>query len=434
MGRYRALIDGTSEPWEVERRWRDGMIRPRRSGALFGVVFGIGWLALTSGLVSAFLVAFDDPILGLFALVFVGPGIFMLVRFVPRLLHERRYRNVHLKPARIPVQPGERFEAVLFTGAEPSTQATTGTHFDVRLTCNRLVEQSTTDNNGGRRYIRKIIWERKESVPASIGAFESTSVLTGHVAFDLPGDMPETTRLPTEREKIDWRLEVEGSGLPGFEYSFLLPVYDTRSARVRADEALSSHSANPPVPKGDSDALRAYWDSVWESRLARDGRPLLKRLGRTVTPHTHFTRHEDVAFSCIHVRGDRPARRLRRALSLGLVVLAIALAGFATGGLLLGALVLAIMARSARPVVISVHAESDGFQLDSVDGWKRRSRRYSWDQIGMIDDVAFSNRSRDIMVRRPKRLSSNLGLRIASNQEAEGIAAAIAAVRDRYRR
>lgn len=441
---YRAVLEGRKEPWEVERLWQNGTISPSRSGALFGAIFGILWLALVSGLVAAFVVAFDDPILALFALVFVAPGVYMLFRFVPRVLHERQYRGVHLKPSRIPVQPGERIEAVLYSGADAQRHATADVQFDVRLTCNKLIERSGTSDHG-RRYTRKILWEQNLSVAASVGASmggaQSGSVLTAHIADDLPSEMPETTRNPTERDKIDWRLEVDGRpGLPGFQVSFMLPIYDTRSARERADESLGAVSAvdhtaslDAPVPKGDLGALGSYRDSVWESRIEKDERLLVKRLTRATEPHTHLTRHEDLALSCIHVRGDRPARWLRRGVALLLIVLVFAVPGLPTIALFLGAVVLAIMAKAARPVAIAVHADSEGVQVDSVDGRKRRSSQYSWDQIGMVTDVAFSNRYRDIMLPRPNRGRNTLGVRISSKQYAEGLASAIAAVRNRYR-
>ncbi|MFO8043221.1 MAG: hypothetical protein R6U25_08475 [Alkalispirochaeta sp.] len=455
--KYTALMDGSAEPWELERVWHNGTIAPSRSGALFGAIFGVVWLVLVTGLVITFVVTFDDPILGLFAVVFIGPGIYMLVRFVPRLFHERWYRGVHLKPATVPVQPGERFQAVLYSGADGERYAAGNVQFDVRLTCNKMIERSTT-NDRGRRYTRKILWEDSVPVAASMGSDGSRSVLTAHIAQDLPADMPETTRRPTERNKIDWRLEVDGRpGLPGFQYSFKLPVYDTRSARERADEALSSVTAQPntgssdtgssvgsvdaPVAQGDLDGLRSYRDSVWDTRREQDPRPLLTRLGRATEPATYLARDEDRALSCIHVRGDRPARRLRRGLALLLIVLVIAIPPLPTTALLLGALVLAIMAKAARPVAIAVHADSDGLHIDSVDGFRRRSGDYGWEQIGMITDVAFTNRYRDILVPRPKRGRNGgrgpggkaLGMRISSNQYAEGLAAAIAAVRNRYR-
>ncbi len=455
---YKALMEGSAEPWELERVWHNGTIAPSRSGALFGAIFGVIWLVLVSGLVITFVTMFGDPILGLFAVVFMGPGIYMLVRFVPRLFHERRYRSVHLKPATVPVQPGERFQAVLYSGADGERHAAGNVQFDVRVTCNKMIERSST-NDRGLRYTRKILWEDRVSVAASLGSAGSRSVLTAHVAHELPADMPETTRLPTERNKIDWRLEVDGRpGLPGFQYSFKLPVYDTRSARERADEALSSVTTQPdtgspnpassegsvdaPVAKGDLDGLRSYRDSVWDTRREQDPRPLLKRVSRATEPATSLARDEDRTLSCIHVRGDRPVRRLRRGFAVLLIVLVIAIPPLPTTALLLGALILAIMAKAARPVAIAVHADSDGLQIDAVDGFRRRSGHYAWDQIGMISDVAFTNRYRDILVPRPRRGDEGrrgpgrkvLGMRISSNQYAEGLAAAIAAVRNHYRR
>ncbi len=53
--------------------------------------------------------------------------------------------------------------------------------------------------------------------------------------------------------------------------------------------------------------------------------------------------------------------------------------------------------------------------------------------IAVHADSAFSNVYRDIMVPRPNRRVATLGFRVAPGPEAEGIAAAIDAVRDRYR-
>ncbi|MFW6312758.1 MAG: hypothetical protein ACOC2N_02620 [Spirochaetota bacterium] len=432
----RAVMDGSAEPWEVERRWQNGKILPGRSGALFGVVFGVGWLVLILGMVLMFVIGTDDPVIGLFGLFFLGPGIFMLARFVPRMVRERRYADVHLKPSGIPVDPGDRFQAVLYTGADASEHRVSEVRFDVRLTCNKLVERSSTSESSGRQYVRHVLWETTFAMPASVGLSEYGSVLTGQIDVDLPANQPETTRLPREREKIDWRLDVKaGEALPGFQYEFQLPVYDTRAALERADQALGSEplSAESSVPPADREALRAYGDTVWDARLALDGRSVLRRLIRGLQPHTHLTRDGDAALSCVHVRGDRPVRRLRRGLALLFTVIAFVVAGPLTPALLLGALVLMFMGKAARPVTLSVHADSEGLQVDSVDRRKERSDRYAWSDIGTIADTAFSNNYRDIMVPRPHRRTATLGFRIPSRREAEGIAAAIAAVRDRYR-
>jgi hypothetical protein len=439
--RYNAIIDGTVKPWEVEKSWQDGKILPERGMARYGVIFAVLWLLLVAGLATTFVVRFDDPLLGVFSLLFVGPGVFLLVRFVPQTLRERRYSGVYLQPSRIPSSPGERFEAVLYTGADQA-ESVAPVALEVRLTCNRLVQRSTTGENTGPRYARHIIREETFPITATVGAGPEGPVLTGRISVDLPGNLPETSRLPGKQEMYDWRMDVTSpADLQDFHYEFRLPVYDTRSALERADEALGAAGlADPqatpegPVPKEDLAALAAYRSSVRDTRRDADRRTVLKRFFRILQPHTTIQRQGDIAFSFVHVRGDRPVRLMRRAGAVLLFGAAVVIAGPVTPVLLLAVLVLLFMAKGARPVAIAVHADSMGLQVDIADGRKKKSRRYQWDEVGMIADTKFSVFYYDVMVSRPKRRRATLGARLPSQQDARGIAAAIAAVRDRYGR
>lgn len=443
--KYSAIMKGTAEPWDVEKRWKDGKILPNRSMSGFAVIFAVFWLVLVAGLAGTFVVSFDDPLIGLFSLSLVAPGIFLLAKFFPRMLRERHYRGVHLKTSTIPIPLGQRFEAVLYTGADASQFPAEKVNLEIRLTCNKLIERSTRGDRTGPRFTRHIIWEKNVPVVASFGASETGSVVTASITADVPDSLPETSRLPGEREKYDWRLEAKSQeGLPGFQHEFQLPVYDTRSALDRADAALglhSTHSTPPgdetleaPVPKGDMEALNTYINTVWEARCTADRRPNLQRLFRSLVPYTIVHRQSDVAMSFVHVRGDMPVRHIRRGMAVLLLIAAIALAGPATPLFLVASLVLHFMAKAARPVAVALYADSTGLQVDSVDRRKRRSDQYDWNDIGMIAETVFSSFYHDIMVPRPKRRVPTLGLRLPSKREAQGIAAGITAVRDRYRR
>lgn len=58
-----------------------------------------------------------------------------------------------------------------------------------------------------------------------------------------------------------------------------------------------------PPAAADLEALRAYRDTVWDSRRALDPRPVLRRLLRGLQPHTCLSRDGNAALSCVHVRG-----------------------------------------------------------------------------------------------------------------------------------
>lgn len=381
-----------------------------------------------------------DLFMALFAIPFAGPGVFMLVRFVPRLIHQRRYGEVYLKPSQIPLSPADRFEAVLHTGADTSRFSPSNIQFDLRLTCNQFTERSTASGRTGPRFVRRVLWEQRGTLFAATGASRSGSVIIARISVDLAADQPATSPLPG-REFFDWRLEVTApAGLPRFRYEFRLPVYDTRTAREKADEALGpaprtagmgDSRAITPVPKADLPALREYGRAVQESRHAEDPRPIGGRLIRSLKPHTYLARHDGQSskLNLVHVRGDRQVRNLRRFLALFLVAGAVILSAPMTPVLLLGALLLHFMGKAARPVMIAVHADAEGLQVDTVDGRKERSHHYDWSEIGRITDTQFSVFYSDIMVPRPKRTVATLGVRLPSKREAQGIAAAIAAVK-----
>lgn len=440
-------MDGSAQPWEVESDWENGRIRPIRRHALAGIVFGLLWIAAVGAFVASVVAGAGEP-LGLLTLTFLVPGIYILFRSIRRFLFEKKYPGIHLKPADIPVAPGNRFDCVLYSGADPQRTSASGVTFNVRITANKWVERSTGSNRSGPRKVRTVMWERTLPVAAVSGTSEIGSALIGRFGVDLPEELEETSRLPAS-VTYDWRLEVDAKdSLPGFRYEFRLPVFDTRTALEKADHALGTvtdteydvNAGEPPeatelqlpVEKGDLESLRAYQESVLEDRISRDGRSAIRRLFLALKPHTHLERLTDRAVAVIHVKGDRTIRTVRRLSAAGCLVLAIVLPGPATLLFFAAAVILLAMGKAARPAVIALYADESGLQIDEVRGKKERSSHYPWSSVGMITETQFSSFYSDIYIARPQSRVPAIGARIPTRREAEGIAAAIASVKERF--
>lgn len=446
--KYRAIMDGSAQPWEVERTWQNGRITPISSSPIVGVIFGLIWLAAVGAMVSVVVIGTEEP-LGYFAAVMVGPGIYILVRSLRRLLNERKYRNVHLRPSGIPVAPGARFEATVYSGADAAQHRVSDVQFQIRITANKWVERSTTSDRSGPRKRRYVVWETTIPVAAASGTTEAGSALIGRFGVDLPDGLEETSRLPAS-VTYDWRLEVDATdSLPGFRYEFRLPVFDTRTALEKADTALGTVTEadlsadagdvspatglNAPVEKADLDGLRAYQNSIQDERLSLDGRSAVQRLFLALKPHTHLDRSADQAVSVIHVKGDPTVRQIRRISSAVCLVLMFFIPGAPTLLFFVAAVILFGMGKAAQPAALALHADESGLQIDEVRGRKARSSQYPWSSVGMISDTRFSSFYYDVFIPRPKIRVPTIGARIPSQREAEGIAAAISSVKDRYR-
>ncbi|TVQ28140.1 MAG: hypothetical protein EA383_01265, partial [Spirochaetaceae bacterium] len=451
--KYRAIVDGTSQPWEIDPAWQDGRITPVRRHALAGVLFGILWIVAVAAF-AASVVFGAEELIGLVTLLFLGPGIYILIRSSRRLRVEKKHPHIHLKPAKIPVAPGDRFECVLYSGADPARFSASQVVFNVRVTANKWVEQSTASDRSGPRKRRYVMWERNIAVSAVSGVSEFGSTLVGRFGIDLPEEQEPTSRLPGS-VTYDWRMEIDASeSLPGYKYEFTLPVFDTRSSMQRADDALGTvteydavldgdngsdngqgtpRAPDSPVARGDLEGLRAYIQEVHDQRQELDARPTVKRLFRGLVPLTSLQRNGDMAVSVVHVKGDPSVRTVRRLLAFAAFLLAFFLAGPPTLLFLIVSLVLVFMGRAAKPAAIAVHGDQSGLQIDEIRGKKTRSDTYEWSSIGMIADTKFSMFYEDIMLPRPGRATATLGVRIPSKREAEGIAAAIESVKDRYR-
>ncbi len=445
--KYRAITDGTSKAWETDASWHDGRITPIRRYALVGVVFGILWIVAVGAFAATVVIGAEEPV-GLVTLLFLGPGIYILIRSLRRFLVEKKYPHVHLKPSRIPVAPGDRLECVLYSGADPARFSASDVTFSIRVTANKWVEQSTASDRSGPRKRRYVLWEKTITVASVSGVSEFGSALVARFGMDLPGEQEPTSRLPGS-VSYDWRMEVDArEDLPGYTYEFTLPVFDTRSAGERADDALGTvtpldnvsagrgevpPAPDSPVARGDLEGLRAYLQEMHDQRHELDGRAIVHRLFRGLVPHTTLQRNGDAAVSVVHVKGDPSVRTVRRLLALTAFLLAFFLAGPPTLLFLIVWLVLVFMGRAAKPAAIAVHGDQSGLQIDEIRGKKTRSERYEWSSIGMITDTKFSMFYEDIMLPRPGRATATLGVRIPSKREAEGIAAAIESVKDRYR-
>ncbi len=390
----------------------------------------------------------DAGILSLAPILFMGPGLYVLFRSLRRLRVERSYPTVHLKPSKIPVAPGERFECVLHSGADPARFSASNVTFNVRITANKWVVRSSAGDRGPRK-VRSVVWEKSTPVVAASGTSELGSSLIGRFSFDLPEELEETSRVQAVIT-YDWRLEVDATdSLPGFHYEFELPVFDTRTALEKADHALGTATNTepatdveestpatafrPPVGKGDLDGLKAYQDDVFEERCARDSRPTSQRIFRAMEPYTHIERLGDRAVSVVHVKGDRAVRRIRRVASGAAVLLMFFVPGDFRLLFFFAALLLLAMGASAKPNAIAMHADDTGLHIDTVRGRKKGSRHHVWSSVGMIHVHRYSSSDvHDIVVGLTKDGTRSIGARFSSKGEAEGIAAAIAAVKERH--
>lgn len=355
---------------------------------------------------------------------------------------------MHLQPSSMPVAPGDPLECVLHSGADAARFSASDVTFNVRVSANKWVLRSSNSDRRGPRKQRYVLWETRIPVAAVSGVSGTGSGLIGRFAVDLPGEYEETSRLPGT-VTYDWRLDVNADGsLPGYQYEFRLPVFDTRTALERANDALGTETesapddrndddpaiepAMVPVQKGDLEGLRAYRGAVHADRLSSDGRGTAGRLLRGLAPHTIIVRSGDEAAVLLHVKGDHVIRRIRRLLAACLVLSPFFVPGMPVPLVLFGGGVFFAMGRAAKPAAIAVHADRTGVQIDEARGRKDRSRHYSWHEVGMISHTRHSSVYFDVMIRRPDKRTPTIGARIPSRRKAEGAAAAIASVKDRY--
>ena len=330
-------------------------------------------------------------------------GLFSLIPFGGIITSKLAYGSATLILDTKPASPGERFRGTILTNMNAPIRDAIPEGFTVRVSCNRRRNQSTSSRGSGTT--RQILWQQELHLESETHESRDGGELTIPISVDLPSGMPTTSLPGMTGETISWRVEVRGtSRRPKFRADFEIPVYDTRSAADREQQAfevlnsgeqtkLPAHDVAAAIEaRGEIDALVATeFDGTFplrdlvatanQARTEADPRSVITRLHKARRPLDTITRNAEGSVVLIHVRGDRAVRRARRVIGVGALVMMFVAFHRLFFLLMVSAF---LMARSARPFAVRVSATPDALDVETVRGRRTTRRQYGWDQIGAV--------------------------------------------------
>ena len=210
------------EPWLCREEWKDGIIKSSSKKMLIlSIIFAVFWNAVSipvsvlffheavSEGFSAKLLIFLFPVIGLGLIIWAVKNILRFMKFGESTFEMDILPGIVGGPlagvirTKLPVKPANGFRIVL-----------------------NCINRYTTGTGKSRSTHEKILWQDEYTAGDEDIRIDSSGSKI-RVLFAIPFDARDTTN-PDEKNRIFWRLEVEGD-IPGVDYyaSFEVPVYKT---------------------------------------------------------------------------------------------------------------------------------------------------------------------------------------------------------------